>query len=196
MCRDAELQLAPTPDAPMTARRFVGDLCQRWGLDDLAFDLSLLVSELVTNSVLHARTTTTVRVSMAHGTACAAVIDGDERLPVRRPARQDLLGDLDALSQLDDHPEAPDFDPRHASLTAGDAGAVTAGRGMLIVDELATDWGSGPLDAGKAVWFTMTPPSDWPWTQRCVCGSPDGEAAFRRPVTHLAGPWDQPVPSG
>jgi hypothetical protein len=145
--------------------------------------------------VLHARTDATVRISVAHGTACAAVIDGDERLPVRRPARRDLLGDLDSLHRLDDHPEAPDHDPRHASLTAGDAGAVTAGRGMLIVDEVADEWGTQHVADGKAVWFTLSTPGQWPWQQHCGCAPADGQAGFDQPVTHVRGPWDRPAAS-
>jgi hypothetical protein len=34
-------------------------------------------------------------------------------------------------------------------------GETQGGRGLLLVDALATDWGSFARDTGKTVWFTL-----------------------------------------
>ena len=53
MCRRAHLDLEPTPQAAGEARRFVADTCHRWGIESVVDELTLAVSELVTNAVLH-----------------------------------------------------------------------------------------------------------------------------------------------
>ncbi len=50
------LDLAPYPASVGVARRFTVDTLRRWGRDDLTTTGALLVTELVTNAVLHART--------------------------------------------------------------------------------------------------------------------------------------------
>jgi anti-sigma regulatory factor (Ser/Thr protein kinase) len=50
------LDLAPNPASVREARRFTVDTLRRWGRDDLTTSGALLVSELVTNAILHART--------------------------------------------------------------------------------------------------------------------------------------------
>jgi phosphoserine phosphatase RsbU/P len=54
------LQLEPGTQAPAQARRWLADACQDWGCLDLAPDALVLVSELTTNAVLHARTSCSV----------------------------------------------------------------------------------------------------------------------------------------
>ena len=46
------LRLAPTLDAITTARWFVGEVCQRWQLDDLTETAQSLVGEVTTHAVL------------------------------------------------------------------------------------------------------------------------------------------------
>jgi len=58
----ATLELAPDPESPAAARRFVADLCDEWGLADLVDVASLITSELVTNVVTHAQTSCTLTV--------------------------------------------------------------------------------------------------------------------------------------
>ena len=192
MCRHDQLSLPARPEAAASARRFVVDTCRRWDLDAVSYEASLLVSELVTNSLLHARTPAILTLSVVHGVLEAAVVDGDERVPVLRPERRDLLADLDRLQHLADHPEAPDADPRHRDLHVGDAGAVTAGRGLAIVDALANEWGTSHHTEGKAVWFTVGTPDEWAWRPHCVCEvSASRRTPSGRPVKHLSGPWDR-----
>jgi anti-sigma regulatory factor (Ser/Thr protein kinase) len=50
------LDLAPSPASVGEARRFTVATLRRWGRDDLTTSAALLVSELVTNAILHART--------------------------------------------------------------------------------------------------------------------------------------------
>jgi hypothetical protein len=37
----------------------------------------------------------------------------------------------------------------------GEAGGIAAGRGMLIIDAIADEWGITQLNAGKEVWFRL-----------------------------------------
>lgn len=70
----------PDPAAVGTARRFVVSVMQRWGLP--AGDIPLLVSELATNAVLHARSEFSVAVSAGAGWVRVEVSDGNSRVPV------------------------------------------------------------------------------------------------------------------
>lgn len=53
---------------------------------------------------------------------------------------------------------AVDGDPQPVRLVAEEAGPEVAGRGLLVVDSLASRWGSVPLDRGKVVWAAMEIP--------------------------------------
>jgi len=53
--RSARVTLPAGPDSPGLARRFVQRQLSGWGLDGLVDDVCLVVTELVTNAVLHAR---------------------------------------------------------------------------------------------------------------------------------------------
>jgi len=64
-------------------RQFVRDL--KWSEDeDSDMRLSLLVSELATNAVLHARTSFAVRVTMTANAIRVSVTDGSPTLPEKR----------------------------------------------------------------------------------------------------------------
>jgi histidine kinase-like protein len=47
-------------------------------------------------------------------------------------------------------------------------------RGLLLVRELAHDWGTVDVTAGKQVWFSMQADS-WPYRTACVCHGEDLE---------------------
>lgn len=64
-------------------RQFVRDL-EWWKDDDSDMRLSLLVSELATNAVLHARTSFAVQVTMTPTVIRVSVTDGSPILPERR----------------------------------------------------------------------------------------------------------------
>jgi anti-sigma regulatory factor (Ser/Thr protein kinase) len=67
---------AALPENVSQARRFVSGHLAGHGLGALSDDVRLVVSELVTNAVLHARTPFTVMVSREDGTVELAVTDG------------------------------------------------------------------------------------------------------------------------
>jgi anti-sigma regulatory factor (Ser/Thr protein kinase) len=58
----AELRLDPEPTSVSRARRWLSRQLEAWGLEDLDYDMSVVLSELVTNAVLYARTQITVTV--------------------------------------------------------------------------------------------------------------------------------------
>lgn len=185
MCRRARLELAPVPTAPGDARRFVSHTCQEWELGALAADVALPVSELVTNVVLHARTPLSVHLDVVQESLEVAVRDQDPRPPVVRPLRHDLLTDVDTLTlRLPDLEEPEDLrDPR---LHVGPSGSIAAGRGMIVVDAVADEWGVAHLAAGKDVWFRVAVPAEWPHRRTCTCGTGHETTASGRPVRHTA----------
>ncbi len=61
----ATIELPPTLDAPAAARAFVGAALTRWQVPAVVEGAQWVVSELVTNAVMHARTDLAVRVALA-----------------------------------------------------------------------------------------------------------------------------------
>lgn len=180
---------------PRAARRFAGQTAQAWSLGDPDGAISLLVSELVTNAVLHARTPLEITIGVAAGALEIAVSDHDRRLPVTRAARRDLVADL---LQLEQSGGADDAEPRHPSLHVGEAGSVLAGRGLLLVDALSDEWGVCELADGKAVWARIAIPADWRYGAACPCHGGDDRLATLasgQPVTVVPGPWDEQAPA-
>ena len=121
-----ELHLAPTATAPAAARIYVRDVLQYWQLalsgPELIDRAELLADELVTNAVVHARTSLRVRLEL----------------------RGDLL-----------HIGVHDASPRLLRTVPLDPGAES-GRGLRLVEQLATAWGVHPAhDGGKVVWCTL-----------------------------------------
>lgn len=84
MCRVTSRELGRAPSAAAEARRFVTESLHRWGLEPLVLDAELLVSELVTNAVLHARSEVAVSVAVAAGTVEVGVTDRSVDLPQQR----------------------------------------------------------------------------------------------------------------
>jgi anti-sigma regulatory factor (Ser/Thr protein kinase) len=144
-CLREELVLASSTTAPAAARRFVREVCRSWRLrepddasggtwsDDLVDRAELLASELVTNAVLHA------------GARPAA--GGELRLLVDLRGRRLRLAVHDAARRL--LPLAPS---RRPDLEA------EGGRGLLLVDRLATAWGTyAAAGSGKVTWCILKP---------------------------------------
>jgi len=77
------LELPPVSSSVARARRFCRAVLADWGASDLEETVSLLVSELVTNVVLHARTPCEVLVSPSD-ILRVEVLDRDPRPPVRK----------------------------------------------------------------------------------------------------------------
>src|SRR5216683_1748686 len=159
------------PAEPITvseARRMALETCTSWNMDAEQAELAcLLVSEVVTNAVLHAAVTPSPRREFSFESAVAQVpaaaalpnswdvssidgspFDGDHEhsgkeftLRLRRGASAIWVEVFDADMRL----------PRIRTAGETDEG----GRGLYLVEQLATRWGSRPTREGKAVWFEM-----------------------------------------
>jgi two-component sensor histidine kinase len=158
--------------------------CERWGIGSASQEIELAVSELVTNSVLHAHTHIDVELCVTKGAVEAAVRDHDPRLPILRPMRIDLLADLDLLGSAG---TSESVDERE-TLRVGASGSVAAGRGLLIVDAVADEWGVTQRADGKEVWFAIA--IDWDHAAGCTCGTAATTTSSGRPCEHIHGPWD------
>lgn len=73
--------LAPIPESVAAARRWVGELLDRVGATEVADTMVLLVSELVSNVVLHAKTPCSLSVTRTDGGLRVEVADESDRLP-------------------------------------------------------------------------------------------------------------------
>jgi DNA-binding NarL/FixJ family response regulator len=105
------------------ARRFVDEVLQRWSCEDLLDDVQLLVSELVTNAVVHAGSDVEIAVRLLPDSVRIEVVDQAGGAPPLTPS-------------------TPDDDSE-------------SGRGLMLVETLASAWGVEPLEHGKAVWFEV-----------------------------------------
>jgi anti-sigma regulatory factor (Ser/Thr protein kinase) len=79
-----ELRLDPIAAGVAQARRFVREQLAEWGRDDLGDAASLVVSELVTNAVLHARSPVGVLMLQTPDGVQLQVADGSPTLPRAR----------------------------------------------------------------------------------------------------------------
>jgi len=71
-----ELMLPAGPTAPGLARAFLRCATEEWGVDDdLAQDAAMVITELVANAVDHARSQSTLSLSLAHEGLWVAVRD-------------------------------------------------------------------------------------------------------------------------
>ena len=81
----ASTTLPPEPTSSRACRRFLVAALEEWQADQFADDAVLLLSELVTNAVLHAGTEIEVHIELDGDVLRVEVRDGDPRLPsVRR----------------------------------------------------------------------------------------------------------------
>jgi PAS domain S-box-containing protein len=143
------------------ARRLAHQTFTSWGMDNDQADLAcLLVSEVATNVVLHAA----VSPSPRHEFDLEAAEALESGLPAdwaNAPFVEDFtpLGGKEFTLRLRRGESAvwvevfdPDLRlPRLRSAGENDEG----GRGLYLVDQLATRWGSRPTQDGKAVWFEI-----------------------------------------
>lgn len=120
--------LQPHPQASDDGRSFTRRTLRDWRLEELTWSASLVVSELVTHSIVHADTALDLTLSRV-----------DERI---RIAVHDYGSDNLRITQLAS-PVDPLEDPlRH--------------RGLLLVRALTRCWGVFPSrDHGKTVWAVM-----------------------------------------
>jgi anti-sigma regulatory factor (Ser/Thr protein kinase) len=116
------VELMGRPASVREARGFTADVLADDGVEASVIEVAvLLVSELVTNAVVHARGPICLTVHTDAHWVRIEVEDPGHRRPVLRAAT------LDAVD----------------------------GRGLLVVDKLATDWGTEQRATHKVVWFEI-----------------------------------------
>jgi PAS domain S-box-containing protein len=81
---ERRVRLDPVPESARLARAFVGEALEEAGRADLQDLATLLVSELVTNAILHARTAIEVAVATTAATVYVGVSDSSGQLPAQR----------------------------------------------------------------------------------------------------------------
>lgn len=123
--RTALFRFDPVPESAGQARRAARTVLTAWDLPALVEDVDLVVSELVTNALLH--------TGLGPGGAATAV-----RLEL------ELAGDALTCRVVDSSPLPPQ--PEEADHDA------ESGRGLILVDALASAWDWEDLPEGKAVW--------------------------------------------
>jgi PAS domain S-box-containing protein len=148
------------------ARRHAQLIFERWGLSRHQTDVAcLLVSEVVTNVVLHTAGPARRRHRMALAPAGARAGAGaagatprgwdtddyDNGFPGRSARTFTLRMRRGAAAVWVEVFDADMRLPRIRSAAETDEG----GRGLYLVDQLATRWGSRPTKDGKAVWFEV-----------------------------------------
>ncbi|WP_116246176.1 SpoIIE family protein phosphatase [Nocardiopsis sp. FIRDI 009] len=172
------------------ARHLAANTFKEWGMDrDQAELACLLVSEIVTNVVIHATPHPVHREFTGNG-----VMDSETPFDTGGITDEfdedwtDLLEEAASTDESGEDPEEKEFLlrlrrgastvwvevfdhdlrlPRIRSAAADDEG----GRGLYLVEQLATRWGSRPTPDGKAVWFEM------PMHGEDADGCADGERA-------------------
>lgn len=118
--RLSSAQLPNDRTAPRLARGFVRELLSGEG-EQLVSTVELLVSELTTNAVLHARSAPHLDVKITPRLVRVDVYDADPTAPVVR---------------------TPDLD-------------AAGGRGLQLLDALASRWDIEQREDGKVVWFEL-----------------------------------------
>ena len=78
----------PEFESVRSARQFVRDVLERWRLEDREPPASVLVTELCSNSVLHARGAFTVSLTSEENVLRIAVRDSSRRLPAEKSHSQ------------------------------------------------------------------------------------------------------------
>jgi anti-sigma regulatory factor (Ser/Thr protein kinase) len=123
--RTAVFRLDPIPESAGRARRSARTMLTDWHLGRLVEDVDLVVSELVTNALLHSG-------------------DGPEGAASPIRLELDLSGGRLTCRVVDSSPLPPM--PEEATETA------ESGRGLILVEALASEWNWEDLPDGKAVW--------------------------------------------
>ncbi|MEU4656735.1 ATP-binding protein [Streptomyces sp. NPDC023723] len=148
LLHEDRLDYTPTQRSVPLARRRAARLVAEWGRADIAGDVALVVSELMTNALLHGGLRgrlIRVGVTLGHRVLRVEVSDPrGERLPIPRPA-----GDTEEQF----------------------------GRGLLLVGALAARWGCEPRSVGKTVYAEWdVPPAGpgFPYADRVDPRAPGG----------------------
>jgi anti-sigma regulatory factor (Ser/Thr protein kinase) len=106
------IELSPTPASVALARRWSMDVLDQVGASELADTMALLVSELVSNVVLHARTPCSLSIVESSGRIRVEVQDGSDRLPGRRERTDPLAQSGRGMQLVDGLSAAHGVDPQ------------------------------------------------------------------------------------
>jgi len=152
----------PVGRSVASARGFVRDTLQGWGFSEVVDDAVVLVSELVTNAVVHAGTSAEV--------VCLRDDDGIRvEVADRYPKRMVPLYDGAYLESPVDHLfDSGRTDPHRADLER------EGGRGLLLCAALASCWGVDYAPAHKRIWFRLDLPARAAGTRFAGPVTPDG----------------------
>lgn len=107
------------------ARTFVRGKLHERGLLHIADDVALVTSEIVTNALIHADSNVELRVREYPDHIRLEVRDSDPAPPIP------------------------------SSIATDDEEILECGRGLIIVDAIASGWGTSPSGRGKTVWLEM-----------------------------------------
>jgi anti-sigma regulatory factor (Ser/Thr protein kinase) len=143
----ARLVLFAEPAFLSAARDFVRKRLADWGLTDLTWDATTVVSELFTNAITHAASPSSYP---AGGVALRVVLlfhEGRLGIVVTDPSASPPAAPSDAAGGLGDCDDLDGFLLEES------------GRGLAIVGGLSREWGWAPLvPGGKAVWAVLDGP--------------------------------------
>ena len=115
----ASLFLDADVESARTARSFARETLRSWGVEESVDDALLVVSELVSNAVVHAHSTCELRLGLSPAIVRVEVVDAGGGTP----------------------------DPLPPSRTR------PHGRGLTLIDAVASAWGVDPqIAGGKVVW--------------------------------------------
>src|SRR5689334_23038887 len=119
------IRLPADHSSPGVARVAVRAVVTEAGLDGVLDEALLLTTELTTNGILHAGTDLDVEIIAGDESLTVSVLDARSG-PIINVAPGTTTGDLDER-----------------------------GRGLLLVDRLASAWGTLHFPTGKGVWFRL-----------------------------------------
>lgn len=123
-----QVRLPADHQSVIRARRLVRTALHGTGLDDLIMDAVLLTSEVCENAVLHAGTSFDLELTVSGDEVTVAVTDHGS-------------------AALENHRARP---------TEPGSRATTHGRGLLLVERIASAWGTRHDGTGHQVWFTLS----------------------------------------
>ncbi|QKW21836.1 SpoIIE family protein phosphatase [Kitasatospora sp. NA04385] len=141
----------PVDRSAAAARGFVRDALLGWGVPEVVDDAVVLVSELVTNAVVHAGTAAEVACLREEDTVRIEVSD-------RHPERG--LPSFANVTMNSERYADPDGE---------------GGRGLLMCSALSSSWGVEYAAGRKTVWFRLALPEQHPGTRYALPSLPGGE---------------------
>jgi anti-sigma regulatory factor (Ser/Thr protein kinase)/anti-anti-sigma regulatory factor len=127
----ADWDLLPGPGAPSEARGLATRMCQAWDLEEILDTVLIVMSELVTNAVVHGTGSVHVTVVLRYQHLHLVVRD-----------------------QSPDPPRRAQHPQRHSTGVSLDSN----GRGLHLLDAVCQSWGYLSSGLGKAVWARIRLP--------------------------------------